>query len=57
MGHYSRLVGNKQKSVRYTMYTVNQYTTEKSLASQKKMDLVKYKSHILGWVKGVPNKA
>ena len=57
MGHYSRLVGSKQQSVRCTMNTVNQYRTEKSLASQKKMDLVKYKSHILGWTKGVPSKA
>ena len=57
MGHYSRLVGNKQQSVRYTMYTVNQYRTEKSLASQKKMDLVKDKYHCLGWAKGNPSEA
>ena len=48
MGHYSRLVGSKQQSVRCTMNTVNQYRTEKSLASQKKMDLVQDKYHCLG---------
>ena len=48
MGHYSRLVGSKQQNVKYTMYTVNQYRTEKSLASQKKMHLIENKYHSLG---------